>query len=1071
MITFVYGAPGAGKTEYIFKTVDPERPTFILVPEQETVVTERLALEKLGAVAQLKVEVLNFTRLCNRVFRQYGGLSHKYISPSMRSLFMWKTLRELAPTLEEYSAAANDPSTISVMLSAVDELRSSCVTPDELEAAAEKLQSPELSAKLRDIAKISAWFNAFVSQSFNDKTEELSKLADLLKKHKFFAGCDVYIDSFTSFTALERSIIEKIFEQADNVTVTLACESPEEKLVCTESICETAKALIDIAKKFNKKHEKIFLTGNFRAKNEEIRGLASDIWKSDQNVEVPENERGNIRIFACPEPYEEADIVAATILNEVRRGLRYRDIAVVARDISLYDGIIDAALETAKIPYFMSKKSDLSASPAIAWLLYALRVITFGWRSEDVISYLRTGLCDVSSADADMFEEYVETWNIHGDGFKSGVFDMNPDGFQEQMSKRGEAILAAANLTRETIVPPLEDLIIKLKSADNAKEMCAVLFEFMSEAKLAEKLEELAKKELSLGSKRSAADLLATWNVIINLLDDIATAFDGDRLSVEELYQALILSVKNADLGAIPTGYDEVTLGSASLLRSGNVKCAILIGLNEGEFPAAISDRGIFTETDRKMLSDANISLSSDALTKASDELMFLRRAVTLPSDRLYLLYTNSYTDGSKKLPSMLINKITKRFNYIKPENSQNLPLEYKLTVPENAYRLIEDNPGTAVGDALRKELSERGFNTDKKYVSEPECTVDKATVDAVVGKELRLSQSKIDVFNSCQFKYYSNNVLGLRSDERAELQFNIFGTVVHAVLEKFLKKATSNRGISEDDADKIANEIIEEQLSLICTEKQRNSNRVKYIFGKIRNIALLFIRSVREELKDSSFKPKFFELKANGQPLEPVKMALDGGKTLVVNEIIDRVDVYHRDGRVYVKIVDYKTGSKKFNIDKIKDGLEIQLLLYLFSVCRSEKFAKAIECADGELPEPAAVNYISFDKELTAVSTVQDGNGDKMPPTQKITRSGLFIDEETVTSALGESKDGKEMKAVSKTRLDELEAEVEEFLRKISDSILNGDANAEPKKEGGKNPCSYCKMSPFCRNAIKSDY
>ena len=101
MITFVYGAPGAGKTEYIFKTVDHERPTFILVPEQETVVTERLALEKLGAKAQLNVEVLNFTRLCNRVFRQYGGLSHKYISPSMRSLFMWKTLRELAPTLEE----------------------------------------------------------------------------------------------------------------------------------------------------------------------------------------------------------------------------------------------------------------------------------------------------------------------------------------------------------------------------------------------------------------------------------------------------------------------------------------------------------------------------------------------------------------------------------------------------------------------------------------------------------------------------------------------------------------------------------------------------------------------------------------------------------------------------------------------------------------------------------------------------------------------------------------------------------------------------------------------------------
>ena len=1071
MISFVYGAPGAGKTEYVFKTVDSERPTFILVPEQETVYAERLSLEKLGAASQLNVEVLNFTRLCNRVFRQYGGLSHKYISPSMRSLFMWKTLRELEPNLQEYSRAATEPSTISVMLSAVDELRASGVSPTQLDKALKELPDGELKAKLSDIALISESFSALVNQSFDDKTEELSKLADILKKHKFFAGCDVYIDSFTSFTALEHAVIEKIFEQADNVTVTLACESPDENLVCTDSIRKTAKKLAEDAKNLNKKFENIFLTGNFRAKNEEIRQLASDIWKSEKQFEIPERERGNIRIFACPEQYEEADIVAATILREVGRGMRYRDIAVVARDISTYDGIIDAALETAKIPFFMSKKSDLSVSPAIAWLLYAIRIITFDWRSDDVISYIRTGLCDVSAGDADMFEEYVDTWNISGDGFTDGVFDMNPDGFQEQISKRGEAILAAANLVRETIVPPLEELTVKLKNADTAKDMCAVLFEFTSEAKLAEKLENLAEKERSRGSKREAADLLSTWNIIVNLLDDIATAFDSDRLSTEELYQALILSVKNADLGAIPTGYDEVTLGSASLLRSGNVKCAILIGLNEAEFPASISEHGIFTEADRKILSDAKIVLSSDALTKASDELMFLRRAITLPSDKLYLLYTNSYTDGSKRLPSMLITKITSRFKHIKAENSQNLPLEYKLTVPENAYRLIEESSGTATGDALRKELSERGFNTDKKYVSEPECTLEKATVDAVVGKELRLSQSKIDVFKSCPFEYYSNNVLRLRSDEKAELQFNIFGTIVHAVLEKFLKKAISSQGISEEDADKIANEIIEEQLSLICTEKQRNSNRVKYIFGKIRNIALLFIRSVRDELKNSSFEPKFFELKANGYPLEPIRMQLDGEKSLVIDEIIDRVDVYRRDDRVYVKIVDYKTGSKKFDPDKVKDGLEIQLLLYLFSVCKSEKFAKAIECADGELPRPAAVNYLSFDKKLTSVSSVSDEKDTKISTAQNITRSGLFVDEITVTSALGAGTEGKEMKAVSKTRLDELEAEVEEFLRKISGSILNGDANADPKKESSKNPCSYCKMSPFCRNAIKSEY
>ena len=1070
MITFVYGAPGAGKTEYIFRTVNTEKPVFVLVPEQETVYAERLALEKLGAKAQLNVEVLNFTRLCNRIFRKYGGLSYKYITPSMRSLFMWKTLRELAPMLKEYGAAANEPSTIDVMLSAVDELRSSGVSAAQLESASKKLPDGELKSKLSDISLIGASFSNLVSQSFDDKTEELSKLADILKKHKFFAGCDVYIDSFTSFTALERSIIEKIFEQADNVTVTLACSSPNENLVCTKSIRETAKELMKCAEGLGKKCENIFLTGNFRAKNEEISQLSSEIWESGgKKAEIPENERGNIRIFSCHEPYDEADTVSAIILKEVQNGLRYRDIAVVARDISTYDGIIDAALETAKIPFFMSKKSDLSASPAIAWLLYALRIGVFRWRYDDVISYLRTGICDVSASDADMFEEYVYTWGISGKAFTEGVFDMNPDGFTDRISARGTAILTAANSVRESVIPPLEELFIKLKAADDAKEMCAVLFDFISASKLSEKLEMLAQKELSLGSKRGASDLLSTWNVIINLLDDIAVAFDGDHLTLEEFYKALLLSVKNADLGAIPTGYDEVTLGSASLLRSGNVKCAIIIGLNEGEFPASVSDRGIFTDVDRQSLTSVGITLSSDALSKAADELLFLRRAATLPSDHLYLLYTFAFADGTKNIPSMLINKITSHFDYIKAEYTQNLPLEYKLTVPESARRIVENDPGTVLGNTLRRDLEERGINLDRKFISEPECTLDKATVNAIVGEELRLSQSKINDFKSCHFKYYSNTVLGLRSDEKATIQFNILGTVVHAVLEEFLKKASSKQGISAEEADETADKIIEEQLMRICTEKQKNSNRVKYIFGKIQNIARLFVRSVREELANSSFKPEFFELRANGKPLEPVKMKVGDGTTLVIDEIIDRVDVYRQDGRVYVRVVDYKTGSKKFDIDKVKEGLDIQLLLYLFSVCRSEKFAKAVGCKSGEMPEPAAIGYISFDKTMKGVSAIPDESEKTLPGLQNIKRSGLFVDDETVRDALGSGKEGKDMKPVSKSLLDELETQLDEFLRSISEPILNGEANAEPSKT--ENPCRFCKMSPFCRNATKSDY
>lgn len=1069
MITFVYGAPGSGKTEYIFRTVDTKKTAFILVPEQETVFAERLSLEKLGAAAGLNLEVLNFTRLCNRVFRQYGGLASKYITLPCRSLFMWKTLRELSPMLEEYGPAAMETSTIPVMLAASDELRASGVSTEKLEKSAEKLPDGELKSKMRDISLITASFNNLVSQSFDDKTEELSKLSEILKKQRFFAGCDVYIDSFTSFTALEYSIIERIIEQADNVTVTLSCSSPEERLVCTESVCETAQKLIKTAEGFGKKYEKIFLTENFRAKNAEMRELSENIWKNEgSSSEIPEDKRGNIKIFACPEQYAEADTVAAVILSEVASGLRYRDIAVIARDISAYDGIIDAALETAKIPFFMSRKADVSASPAVAWLLSALRIGVFGWRRDDVTAYIRTGLCDVSPRDADMFEEYVFTWGISGKGFTDGEFDMNPDGFTETLSERGTAILNAANAVREAIVPPLENLFTDLEEAADAKEMCGCLFDFMKKSNLAEKLREAAEKELSFGQKRSAGDILSAWNIIIELLDDVVKALGEDKLSIEELYKALSLAVKSADLGSIPTGYDEVTLGSASLLRSGNIKCAIIMGLNEGEFPAAVSDHGVFTETDRKELSTVcEINLSTDALSKASDELLFLRRAVSLPSDKLYLLYTVSSADGSKKRPSLLIDKITSHFGYIKPQNSEDLPLEYRLTVPEDALRLAEEKRGTPLGASLSFDLASRGLKVERKFVSEPECTLDKQTIDNLFARELKLSQSKINDFKTCPFKYYSKSVLGLRNDEKAEIQLNILGTVVHAVLEEFLKRASSPFGISEEYADKIADEIIEKQLSRICTQKQRNSNRVKYIFGKIKNIARIFVKSVREDLAGSSFKPEFFELHANEKPLDPLKMRLDDGRSLVISEIIDRVDVYREGGKVYVRVVDYKTGKKKFDPEKVKEGLDIQLLLYLMSVCRSEKFAKAIGCESGDLPEPAAMGYVSFDKTLTEVSAVPEENGEKPAASQNIKKSGLFIDEENVASALGTGKDGKDMKPYSKDQLDALEEELNAFLKSLSGSILGGKADAEPLED--EKPCNFCKMAPFCRSAVKS--
>jgi len=280
MVTFLFGAPGSGKTHYIFEQLrENSSNAFLIVPEQQTVSAERQALDKLPPSSSVDFEVLNFSRLCNSVFRKYGGLSYHYITPTMKSLFMWRTLRELSPLLEEYSAAAHEISLTDVMLRATDELKVCAVTSSMLENAAKKLTDGGLRSKLRDISLINSAYTNLVSESFDDKADDMAKLCDILEKHRFFEGKRVYIDSFTSFTALEYRVIEHILAQAESVTVSLACESPDMPLISNESICDTAKRLADLAERSHQKTEKIFFTGNFRAKNKELSYIFSDFFK------------------------------------------------------------------------------------------------------------------------------------------------------------------------------------------------------------------------------------------------------------------------------------------------------------------------------------------------------------------------------------------------------------------------------------------------------------------------------------------------------------------------------------------------------------------------------------------------------------------------------------------------------------------------------------------------------------------------------------------------------------------------------------------------------------------------
>ncbi len=932
MITFLYGSYGSGKTTAVIQNIrestDAGRHTFLIVPEQEAVLAERLTLEALPASAQLHLEVLSFSRLYNRVCREYGGLSYHYIKKPIRHLLMWQNLRELAPLLEEFGElAATDSALSEMMLNAIGECKASAISADELERAAAKLRPDDpLSRKLRDLALIYASFDRLVAERYSDAADDLARLADMLAQHDFFRGCDVYIDSFTSFTATEHKVIKQMFATADHVTVTVPLRCPDACDIHAESIRQSLQRLKQSAEAVGRYRETV-LHGNRRAVSPCLAHLAENLWRLD--VSDQENEAvsdGTIVMESCQNPYAEAEAVAAHILELLRRGERCRDMAIIVRDPAAYRGILEPALKKNGIPLFVSEKTDLCTLAPVKLILSALRIRLYNWRRSDVLAHVKTGLCHADARAVDLFEEYVNTWSIQGSRFLDGDWTMNPDGFSETLTERGRDILKNANDVRRRLTEPLLHLFVLLDGAETVPDMCRALYAYITEIGLEDALTALASREAARGEKKSAETLGALYGVILQTLADIAEALEGESVDAEELYAILKTVFAETDMGTIPTSIDEVTVGSAATLRIHAPKYAFVLGLCEGEFPAAVEDRGILAEQEKRTLAALGIELSSNRDTRSSDELMFVQRTFAAPSHGLYLFTAQAEIGGKAKLPSLPFTRVTKLFPDLMVHQYDGSVLSYLAGAPKSAVAHLRALTDTPEGEALRLSLEPylpQVSTRSREQSHAAEAALSKSTAEALMGDRLSFSFSRFESFVKCPFSYYCTYVLGLRENKRAKFRFSDMGSFVHVILEQLLRFA-----VTEDEDGKLPDaaalrerteQIVSAYIDGILPHGEKPTGRMRHLCDRLKRLSLLIVNNLAEEFAHSRFRPAFFELNMNGKDGNPPPMVLvsdDEQYRVTFTGIIDRVDLLKKHAEVYIRLVHYNTGTKDFRLE-----------------------------------------------------------------------------------------------------------------------------------------------------------
>lgn len=1095
MLTFQNERTGSDCSQAVIASVVRDlrlgRSVLLLVPQQQALAAESAvnAACVAAGVPMAELEVLNFSRLANRVFRQYGGLSYHYAGAGARCVLMWNTLCRLSGQLKLFGrTAAKNAGTVKLLEGACANLKRYRVTPKMLLDGADELAGDDelLGAKLHDLALIAADFDHNLKERYTDPSDDLAKLDELLKTHPFFLGKQVYLDSFYGFTPDQYAILRHIIRSADETVIALP-EETENASATFASVADTVRRLKRIAADEKVPVQVLKPWDTAEPKPAMLAALQDSFCNTMRQSGTDVKCDGSVTVHAARTLYEECDAVAADIARRVRNGARYRDFLIIARDASRYDGAAQLSFETYGIPLFMAIRRSLHTLPLARFVLSALRVVTLNWRCEDVLSYMKTGLCDLSEEEADALEEYAAQWNIRGELWtRTEAWCMSPDGYQDEDSqarneKEASRRLLLANTAREKLVRPLVVLRESLAGGVTVREGCTAIFAFLDDGRILQRME-------------NDTDMLPVdvWNAVMDSLDVLVDAVGDTQVDAAALYQLLTLVFGCCDMGRIPTSVDSVTFGSALTVRASGAKHIYILGLNEGVFPAP-PPQGLFSERDLCAMESVNIELAPKEELSMAAEQFHLYRALCAAREGLHLYYAQSDPDGSALAPSAPIERLKTLFPSLSISDcGAQDPLDRAMN-PESAIEVAAQYRGTPQGEALNTVLKKAGKEKQLAALRRPLCDregkVTSAQAKAIFGDTLNLSQSKLKMFGECPMGFYGTYVLNLRERKNDRFRPNDLGTFVHRVLEVVLREVCEadriGQVISDDEIRLAVERVADRYYAQAFPDAAYRTPRTESLFARMKRTCRFLLRDILDEFAQSDFRPLGFEMPINGKDGEicPEPILLSNGAKGVIHGTVDRLDGCRVGDRYYVRVVDYKTGQDSVNRADLEEGENDQLLLYLDAAVEASGNSLKEKMGNPETVLPAGVMYYRagaplLDGDEDGTDAADEAALQKMP-----LRSVLLNSDADVLAAASREAERKDhftgisfsqktgeidsrqaWRARTEDELYGLLRTARERIRNKAEAIESGSSDAVPRSMEDHGSCTYCRMKPVCR-------
>lgn len=1084
-LRFIEGAAGSGKTHLCLsqiadclKEAPLGAPLLLIVPEQATFQAERALAAFPGVGASLRAEVLSFSGLYRWLAAEHTYPALPWLDEQGRSMLLLACLQQNTEKLQLLKPSAKNAGFMDLLARTLVEFEQYNVSPQMLSAAADNLPAGDmLAAKLADLALIYRAYLNKIAGGFRDQGVMMQELCQATAASRRLVGAQVWIDGFMDINPSQMAVIKEIFAKAQTLTVTFTLPD-----LGAHRIFGGQRRLREQFMQLAPRHDKELsrlTTEPRRFANNELRAVEVCFANGEFASATPDDPR-HVHLFAADNPAEEAELAAQLICRLTQENkLKFRDIAVITRNINDYRPALENAFRDFNIPYFFDMGRNVSHHPLVRLVAEVLSVLYDNWATPSVLAYLKSGLAGIRPDEADQLENYALRVGLKGKMWQqAGHFS------------RGQADeLPVINAIAERALSPLLALDAAVQPAATVGGIAAALLAFLSHINAADHMAEWAQNAVQAGDLVQAEAHRQIFDKVQRLLGELADFLGDMPADARRFAEFWHEGAARLVLSSIPPAADQVNVADISRSHLPKISAAIVLGLAEGTLPALAEENGLLASHDKEQLAHLGIDLPPGGRTRqfAEDYLLYL--ALTRAGDDLYLTYPRHAADGTAQNPSPALAGLVRIFPALTPRS---LPPLYRLGGSRSLLKglsahLAALRAGQSVSPAddnfwrtVCRQLKATGQLAPQLALLQSGLAyqVDARPLDArrlaaLYPDQDHTSVSRLERFNNCPCQYFAQYGLALAPRDEFKLRTVDVGTLYHYVLAQVIAALAAAdadwAALTADDLlpliDNTMQDFAQNGLADIFADSGKNA----YAAEKIRAVLLQTLLDMAHNLAAGSFRPVALELSfgRSGSDIKPTYITLPDGRKIRLVGQIDRVDAAVGSTGEYLRIIDYKMSNKTLKLADIYYGLNWQMPLYLDALLGSRQQA-------GRQQLPAGMFYVPVQDVIKSVKAADDEGA-------SIKLQGLAIlDIEALTLAERDLEPGSHARTmqvhlkkdntfgVATLGLAPAQyAFVQDCLKRDAgatlQALLAGDVAQRPVVNKGRAACDFCDFYPIC--------